>query len=140
LRRQREQKILSNQLRHVDFHPVEKAHIEFVPSQLMLLLHALPHRVSVPYFETLAHGEGKELKTPTTVELEVRRDLPPNPDPGRSPEEIKRGLNRPEKMNPFPRGIQKILAHAKVEIQTLCRDLGDVNEHPISPYKTGGLY
>jgi hypothetical protein len=105
-------------------------------SQLVLLLYSLSKKVTVSHLKTLAYGEGKHLKAPTAVELEVRGDLPPHPDPGRSPAEIKRGLNRPEKMNPLPCGIQKILPSAKMEVQTLCRDLGDVNEHPTSPYES----
>jgi hypothetical protein len=136
LHRYRKQEILSDEPRRVDLFPVEKGHIKLVASQLVLLLYALPKRVMVSYLKTLAYREGKQLKAPTAVELEVRRNLSPYADPGRSPGEMKHGLSRPEKMNPFPRGIQKILPTAKVEVQTLCRDLGDVNEHPTSPYKS----
>jgi hypothetical protein len=136
LRRYRKQEILSDEPCRVDLFPVEKGHIKFVASQLVLPLHALPKRVTVSYLKTLAYREGKQLKAPTAVELEVRGNLPPHPDPCRSPAEMKHGLSRPEKMNPFPRGIQKILPTAKVEVQTLCRDLGDVNDHPTSPYKS----
>jgi len=53
------------------------------------------------------------------MELEARRDLSPHRDPGRRPTEMQRGCNWPEWMNPFPRGIKKILGLTELNIQAL---------------------
>jgi hypothetical protein len=136
LRGQREQNILPHKSFHIDPRSVEEVHIEFVARQFVLLHHFPDERATVLYLKLLIDREGKKLETPTAMELKVRGDLPPHKNPGWVPVEMQRGLDRPEKMNPLPGGVQKVLSLAKLDVQTLCRDLSDVDKHPASPHKS----
>jgi hypothetical protein len=102
LHRQCEQHIFPHKPLHVDSRAVEKIHVEFLVSQLVLLPHFRPEGTTILYLEPLTDREGKQLEAPTAMELKIRGDLAPHKDPGWVPEEMQRGLDRPEKMNPLP--------------------------------------
>ena len=82
LRRQCEQNIFPHKPFHVDPRAVEKVHIEFLVAQLVLLPHLRPERTTILYLKPLTDREGKQLETPTAMELKVRGDLAPYKDPG----------------------------------------------------------
>jgi len=102
LHRQCEQNIFPHKPFHVDPRAVEKVHIEFLVAQLVLLPHLRPERTTILYLKPLTDREGKQLETPTAMELKVRGDLPPHKNPGWVPADMQRGLDRPEKTNPLP--------------------------------------
>lgn len=118
LYRQGQEDILPDESRDINLCPFEEAYIQFFRTQFMVLFNTGPEGAAISNLETLRNRQAKELETSTAMELEVRRDLPPHRDPGRGPTEMQRGLNWPEWMNPFPRGIKKILGLTELNFQT----------------------
>ncbi|HZX60614.1 MAG TPA: hypothetical protein VFF51_02610 [Candidatus Methylomirabilis sp.] len=137
---ERQQDVLPDEPHDVDLFLLQEAYIEFVGPQLVLPVHTRLGWLTVLDFKSFTDWQREELITTAAVESEVRGDLPPYTDPGWTPRQVKKGLDRPKKRHPPPRGIQKIPILAKVDIQPLRRDLGDIHEHAPSPAKVCALY
>jgi hypothetical protein len=96
LYRQGQEDILPDESCNINLCPLEEAYIQFFRTQFMVLFNTGLKGVVVSNLESLRNWQAKELETPTAMELEVRRDLPPHRDTSGGPTEMQRGLNWPE--------------------------------------------